>query len=123
MGRILVVDDDESMRAALRLLLEGMGHKVVEAGNGLEGVAAFRRDPTPIIMIDLMMPKKSGFEAIGDLRKDYPSVQIIAMSGGLAHGPEAFLELAKMLGAQHVLKKPFLKSELRKVLATVDWGT
>ena len=44
MGRILVVDDDDSTRAVLRLQLERMGHDVVEAGNGLEGVAAFRRD-------------------------------------------------------------------------------
>src|SRR5687767_7861726 len=117
MGRILIVDDDESMREMLRRPSDGMGYAVSVAENGEEGLAMYARNPTAIFITDLLMPKKDGFHAIRKLRREFPTVKIIAMSGGLAHGSEAYLDLAELLGAQHILRKPFSRDELRKVLA------
>src|SRR5437868_10665313 len=101
MARILVVDDDEDLRTMLCQVIESWGHEVVAASNGVEAIAVFIRKPAEVILTDLMMPKKDGLNTIERVRKDYPLTKIIAMSGGLAHGPDAYLGLARQLGADH----------------------
>ena len=96
----------------LRQALERAGYEVVEAGDGNEGLQSFREAPTDLIITDILMPEKEGLETIIDLRRDFPEVKIIAMSGGGRTGNLNFLEIARRLGAQHTLQKPFGLQEM-----------
>ena len=106
MARILVVEDDESIREIIREALEFVGHEVEEAPGGVEGSRLFREDPADLVIADLVMPgkQKQGLELIQELKRDYPEVRIIAISEVL---DRAVLDRAKELGAQYALKKPF----------------
>src|SRR5210317_1834310 len=106
MPNILIIDDDNQFRTMLRKMVERNGYEVIEASDGKEGIKLYRKNPTDLIITDLIMPEKDGIETIQELRKDFPDVKIIAISGGGRLGPHDYLHLAKMLGAQRTLTKP-----------------
>ena len=112
MQRILVIDDDEQMRALLRDILERAGYEVTEAQHGLEGLKLFRARPADLVVTDLIMPEKEGVETILELRAEYPEVPIIAVSGWGRNGPRDYLEIAARLGARRTVAKPFTRQEI-----------
>jgi DNA-binding response OmpR family regulator len=114
--RIVVIDDEEALRRMLRLALERAGYEVVEARDGNEGLRLCHLAPPDLLITDLLMPDKEGLETIMDLRRDFPQVKIIAVSGGGHSGGLNFLAIARRLGAQRTLAKPF---QLPELLATV----
>ena len=116
MANILIIDDDNQFRTMLRKMVERNGYEVVEASDGKEGIKLYRKNPTDLIITDLIMPDKDGIETIQELRKDFPDVKIIAISGGGRLGPHDYLHLAKMLGAQRTLTKPIELDELLKAI-------
>ena len=116
MPRILIIDDDPQARALLRQALERAGHTVLEAADGQEGLQYYRASPTDLIITDILMPEREGLETIMALRKEFPDVKIIAISGGGRAGRLDFLDIAARLGAQRTFRKPF---NLRELLAAV----
>jgi CheY-like chemotaxis protein len=82
MARILLIDDDDSFRTPLRLMLTHSGHFVIEARNGKEGLAMFTHADADLVITDIVMPEKEGLEVLMGLRKKEPPVKIIAISGG-----------------------------------------
>lgn len=84
-GRILIVDDEESIRKALRLTLTKVGYDVVEADDGAKGIAVIGADDNPlmvdVVICDIRMPQISGLEAIAYFRQQYPSVPVIVLTG------------------------------------------
>ena len=104
--QILVIDDDDQFRLMLRRLLEKEGYDVHEARNGKEGISAFRRLQTEIVITDIIMPEVEGVETILCLRKEFPNVKIAAISGGGRNAPDGYLIMAKRLGAEFVMEKP-----------------
>lgn len=112
MAHILLIDDDQSLTRALRLSLEKLGHAVVEAVDGNQGLAAFKAQPVDLVITDLIMPEKEGVETIRALRKLRPNLPIIAITGGGRGGPENYLSLARRFGATQVFAKPFEFSAL-----------
>ena len=114
MPRILVVDDNDLFRDALRLTLMDIGYAVTEARNGNEAIRAYEQEPADAVMMDLIMPEKEGLETIQVLRKTHPTVKIIAMSG-LGSAKDT-LKIAKAMGADSVLAKPFSTNEMTVTL-------
>ncbi|PIW29821.1 MAG: response regulator [Rhodospirillales bacterium CG15_BIG_FIL_POST_REV_8_21_14_020_66_15] len=112
MARILVIDDESLARFTLRAILEAAGHEVVEATNGNEGIALQKADPFDLAVTDVIMPEKAGVETAIDLKRDYPDLKIIAISGGGRTRNLDFLRLAKQFGADETLAKPFSADEL-----------
>lgn len=111
-GRILVIDDDPQIRKLFKRKLSFEGYEVLEAFNGKDGVKLYRRELPDLVITDLVMPEKEGIEVITELKKDHPEVKIIAVSGGGRADPEAYLKIAKHLGAQKTYPKPIVWSEL-----------
>jgi DNA-binding response OmpR family regulator len=112
MARILIIDDNAFTRDILRQALERAGHAVVEAPDGRVGIERQRAMPAEVIITDILMPEQEGFETIRELRRDFPTTGIIAMSGGGQIGSDNLLVIAERLGAQRVLQKPFGLQEL-----------
>ena len=124
MARILIIDDESQIRSMLRLMLERVGYEVVEAPDGIEGIRQYREKPADLIITDLIMPNKDGIGMIIDLKKEFPNVKIIAMSGGGVNRPEGYLDGAKKLGASCTLTKPIDREEmLMAVKDTLKEGT
>lgn len=117
MGRVLVIDDEPQIRSMLRMMLERAGHEVEEAPDGIEGIRLYRNNPADLIISDLIMPNKDGIGMIIELKKEFPDVKIIAMSGGGLNKPEGYLEGAKKLGAQRTLTKPIDRDELLRTVS------
>lgn len=112
MARILVIDDEPQIRKLLKQMLEKEGHEAVLAENGKEGILRNREQPADIIITDIFMPEKEGIETIMELRSLWPSVNIIAISGGGSKGHVNYLDIAKNLGAAKTLDKPLRWKEL-----------
>jgi DNA-binding response OmpR family regulator len=110
--KILIIDDDEQMRILLRQVMEWAGYEVVEAADGRAGMLTQRREQADLVITDLIMPEQEGLETITGLKKEYPELKIIAISGGGRIGPDAYLPAAQELGADRVFSKPFDVREL-----------
>ncbi len=116
MSTILVIDDEDQVRTMLQQALEREGYQVLDARDGKEGIKLFKENKTDLIITDLIMPDKEGLETITELRRDFPEVKIIAISGGGHVDPESYLTIAKKMGASRTLPKPF---DLEELLAAV----
>ena len=112
MARILVIEDDVAVRTVIRKMLVKKGHEVVEASDGAEGIKLFWETPAKLIITDILMPNKEGIVTIMELRRDFPDVKIIAISGGGAIRSRDYLSLAENIGATRTLSKPFKSKEL-----------
>jgi CheY-like chemotaxis protein len=112
MARILIIDDEPQIRSMLRLMLERVGYEIAEAPDGIEGIRQYRKNPADLIITDLIMPNKDGIGMIIDLKREFPKVKIIAMSGGGVNRPEGYLDGAKKLGATRTLTKPIDRDEM-----------
>jgi len=106
--KILTVEDDERIRAAVKLALEDEGWTVGETASGEEAIAAFAREPADVVLIDIMLPGMDGFELCRAIRRasDVPIVMVTARAD--THDVVAGLEA----GADDYLTKPFAPKEL-----------
>ena len=118
MPSILVVDDEDQIRQLIRETLEQAGYHVAEARDGREALRQYRLAPADVIIMDILMPEQDGLETTATLRREFPNVKVIAITGGSDMiGILNFLDVAKMLGAHRVLQKPF---EMKALLDTVQ---
>lgn len=119
MARILIIDDEDQSRDMLSQVLSRAGYDVSTARDGNEGIELFRAVVADLIITDILMPGKEGLETIMELRRDFPEVKIVAMSGGGRTGNLNFLDIAERLGAQRTLQKPFHLQEVLQVVQEV----
>lgn len=115
-SQILVIEDDRAVRELMLHTLSRAGYRVLSAEDGNEGMNIFRSEHPDLVITDIVMPQKEGFETIMALRKEQPDVKVIAMSGGGRHGTEDYLSVARKLGACRTVAKPFLREEMLRVV-------
>ncbi len=116
-GRILVVDDELSIRKPIRIALLQAGYEVVEAGDGGEAITALGDGDNPLavdaILCDIRMPRINGIDAIHFFRTHFPSIPVIVLTGY----PDCDLAVALMkMGVRDYLVKPVSKQDLLAVL-------
>jgi DNA-binding response OmpR family regulator len=116
MRRILVIDDDRSVRTAIKTLLEHERFEVVATEDGRAGLEALESTPFDVVIVDIFMPGMDGLETITAFHRRAPRVPIIAMSGFMfrdsAEPAPDFLSMATKLGAACSLHKPFRPRDL-----------
>lgn len=117
--RILVIDDEPDIRAAVRTMLAGSGYEVAEAGSRAEAVCALRLVGADLVLCDLFLPDADGADLIRELRRDFPGLKVVAMSGGGTDGAVDLLPEARDRGADGVLYKPFDRVLIRAVIDRV----
>lgn len=117
MSRILVIDDDDQMRSMLKQTLERAGHEVIDASNGEEGIRLLHESSAEMVITDLIMPEKDGMETIIELKREYPDIKIIAISGGSrAMDPRDYLHYATQAGVMKTFTKPFDSQEILEAI-------
>jgi DNA-binding NtrC family response regulator len=114
--RILIVDDDASIRRTLSILLRKAGYEVDQAADGSEAVRLWRDRGGDLVITDLHMPEKDGIQTIIELQSHTPGVRIIAMSGGGQTKRLDLLGNASLLGAVLTIEKPFTIAEMMTVV-------
>lgn len=122
MKSILVVEDDDAYRRSLDQILVRSGYSTVLATNGREALAAYDPEKIEAVVLDLIMPDIEGIETLTKLRRSFPNVKVLAVSGGGQIGAKDYLGLAAKLGAKATLAKPFSTeafiSALQRVLGS-----
>ena len=114
--RILVVDDNEDLRTTIQALLQADGFDVSVAADGEAALSQHRSRPADVVITDLFMPDKDGIETIIELKKLYPKIKIVAMSGWTSTQGSDYLQVAREIGAAVTLQKPFDPLELSRVV-------
>lgn len=115
--RILVIDDDDFVRETICEVVEGFDYNVTQARSGAEALKALNGDGLPdLVITDIIMPGKSGLEIIAEIRKTFPAVKIIAISGGGGSKAGDILAIARDLGSDKVISKPIDIKELKEAL-------
>lgn len=113
--RILLVDDDAEIIESLRLALEANGYGVMIARDGNQGLAITEREDPDLVILDMMMPKRSGFLVLEKLRRtreNPPRIIMITANEGSRH--KAY---AEMLGVDDYIRKPF---PMDRLMASID---
>ena len=116
MARILVVDDEETIRDLLRTVLRRLGHEVLLADRGQKGIEVFRRERPQITILDLNMPDLDGIAVLKEVRTVDPQASVIMLTGS---GTEALERQAGELGATDFLAKGFSLHALGQALKRV----
>ena len=109
MADILVADDEKGIREGVQATLECEGHTVRLARNGDEALAAYRERRPDLLLLDVMMPKKNGYDVISRIRREDPSLQVIFLSAKTREDDKV---LGLNLGADDYIAKPFKPMEL-----------
>jgi len=130
--RILVIDDEPFVLEALKRVLASGAVAVVGAADADAGLAAIAESQVDLVIIDVILPGMDGVAAIKIIRRDYPGVRIIAISGGGNFGlnaylpdaisTSAYLAACRAAGADGTLAKPFETAELRALIDQVTLG-
>ncbi len=103
---IILCDDNEDQRVALRLALEQAKYSVREASNGREALALQRQRASRILIADIFMPEIDGFELVDAIKKEFPQTKVIMVSGSKNRLVD-YLASARMIGVDATFEKPF----------------
>ncbi len=111
---VLVVEDEEAIRRGVSDMLHIAGYQVVQAADGVAGLTEARRPGIDLLLLDLLLPKKDGFELLTELRSTHPSLPVILLT---ARGSEDDRVRGLRIGADDYVVKPF---SARELLARVE---
>lgn len=113
MARILVIDDNPEFRGILLSHLASQGHSLLEAADGDQGIAQLEQHADiDLVLTDILMPQRDGLEVLRMVKRRWPHLPVIALSGGGWIGAEQLLGMTERLGADHVLYKPVTREIL-----------
>src|SRR5881275_3250579 len=108
--RVLLVDDDPEIIEAIRYALESRGYQIFIARDGNQGLAMAEREDPDLVILDMMMPKRSGFLVLEKLRRTRPvPVRVIMITANEGSRHKAY---AEMLGVDDYIRKPFAMDKL-----------
>ncbi len=111
---ILVVDDEDNILRSLDGILHDEGFQVFTAESGYEALQIIKKEPVDLVLLDFLMGDEDTFETLKELKKRYPGVPVVLMTG---HGSIEMAVKAAKLGAFHVLEKPLF---IEKILSIIE---
>lgn len=122
MARILVVDDEPDVAGVVEKMVTQCGHTVLHTSNGMEALILLKEVPVDLMITDIIMPHMTGVRLVDEVRKLYPHIKIIALSGGgPQYNAETCVELARQHGADDAILKPptleTIRAKLQRNLA------
>jgi DNA-binding NtrC family response regulator len=100
--RVLIVDDEDRFRSTLRKLLSVKGIEVADAGSAREAYAVLGSEAFDVILLDVKMPEINGIEALAEIKKQHPEVEVIILTGHAS--VDAAVEIMQLGGYEYLLK-------------------
>jgi len=119
MACVVVIDDQEPIRRIVRRALEQAGHQVLDAEDGELGLQLLEHHPVDVVVSDIFMPGMDGIQMLRQIRKQFPALKVIVMSGGDSSGMLDLRRDAELLGAVKSLSKPFTTHEIVTIVNSV----
>jgi DNA-binding NarL/FixJ family response regulator len=116
MATVLIMDDCEMVAMALHDAVAEAGYDVLNAAEGEEGIKLCRENKVDVVITDILMPGKEGIETIFELRRDFPLIQIIAISGGGGGRAGDYLTIARQSGAAKTFTTPFRMNQMLEAI-------
>jgi DNA-binding response OmpR family regulator len=116
MKHILIIEDDLAYQKMLDTALTESGFKISVASDGAEGCKIFKKDPCDLVISDIFMPEKEGFETIMEIRQMSETVKILAISGGGQFDARDMLPMSIELGANEAVEKPIGIKDLLEIV-------
>jgi CheY-like chemotaxis protein len=115
-GRILVVDDEDTVRETVQMMLSMLGYEVDTAADGLEAIEQFKKHAgqTRLVILDMTMPKMNGSECFRELRKIDPNVRVLLSTG---HAIEGAAQDLLESGIAGLVQKPYIAQQLAQAIA------
>jgi CheY-like chemotaxis protein len=117
-----LVEDDESVRDAVSLILERAGYAVTSAENGLVAAGLIEDWQPTLVITDIFMPDGDGIETLNLVKRRWPATPVIAISGGSPMLRIDYLQVADDFGAAATIAKPFVAEKFLDVVARVLAG-
>lgn len=121
--KVLLVDDERLIREAYSKVVKGIGVEITALNSAVDLEQRIEKEHPDMLMLDILMPDRDGLEAIGSLKAQFPTLPIIAISGGGKARSLAAVELldvARLMGADSILQKPIspeaLQNSVRQTL-------
>jgi response regulator RpfG family c-di-GMP phosphodiesterase len=112
---VLVIDDDIAFRTLVRAFLKGTSYRVIEASDGVKGLAILSCQPVDILITDIVMPEQEGLSTIHQAHRAFPELKILAVSG--VQASDNYLRIARVFGAHASLEKPITRESLLELLS------
>ena len=109
--KILIVDDEEVVRNFLKIHLAKLGYEVTEAADGVQAMEQFGKDDFDLLICDILMPKKDGWEVIREVKSN-PKTKAIPVILLTARNEDSDIIKGYDLGANYYMTKPFTKAQL-----------
>lgn len=104
---ILIADDEDGLREIFAESLKLSGYRVHTAENGEAALKILKREAVDLLLTDILMPDVDGIELIMQVRRTYPDLKVLAMSGGGRTAADVLINIARRLGVHGTLEKPF----------------
>jgi CheY-like chemotaxis protein len=115
---LLVVDDDPLVQATYKHCFEEAGYKTGVANDGRAALTYLAQNKTDTVFLDVFMPDKDGLETLLEIKKQFPDLRVVVMTGGGERARFDFLSAAAKFGADGVVKKPISPAELIRMVET-----
>jgi DNA-binding NtrC family response regulator len=115
---ILIVDDKLQVRQVLEQVLEMGGYHVSSVGSAREALDSLRVNRVDLIISDIRMPEMSGYDLLKIVKRDYPDIAVVMMTG---YGEAYSIKEALLLGADEYITKPFKGQELSLIIERICW--
>jgi CheY-like chemotaxis protein len=124
MAKLLIIDDDDVIRDMMCEILGSAGYRVDDTDQGNTAIELMRQHHYDIVITDIFMPGKSGFEVISEFRREFPQIKIIAMTGSVTIDINNFsLKAAPGAEINGFIKKPFSCEELLQAVHAILGST
>lgn len=117
MATVLVIDDDQENRAQLICILRDLGYTTFEATDGRAGIGLFRDHMPDVVLLEVLMSERDGFETLFQLRRVYRNAKIVMMTRGGRVTNEIYERMARSLGLPDLLIRPFSAEVLAQSIA------
>jgi CheY-like chemotaxis protein len=117
MATVLIVDDDPVSRVLLKSILDNLGYTTFEAEDGRSATHLYRQHLHDVVLLDMIMPDKDGFETLFDLRNSNRDAKIVMMTGGGMFTVNLYEQFAQSLHIPHLLIKPFVPENVARAVA------
>ena len=115
---LLIADDDPLVQATFKYCFEEAGYKTGLASDGRQAMAYLAENEVDTVFLDVFMPDKDGLETLLEIKKRFPGMRVVVMTGGGQRARFDFLSAAAKFGADGVVKKPISPGELIKMMET-----
>lgn len=107
MAKILLIDESPWIMIHMKKVLELSGHEIFCSSDGQRGMTLIEEKMPDLILTDVIIPGKDGFEIISEIKKKFPGMKIIAMSSKLVPYADQYLNAMRSFGVELTIKKPF----------------